>query len=120
MGETRGGRGRDGDRARRTSQYVQTPLVTSIASAAASGEIGVSGTPGRSSSGFTTEHVRNLAEVAGSPTLEACLRRAAAEQLREVLLSFGVASSVCREVRKAVGGRGGEERGTHDMTCHSR
>lgn len=52
---------------------------------------------------FTTEHVRNLAEVAGSPTLEARLRRAAAEQLREVLLSRGVASAVCREVIEAKG-----------------
>lgn len=55
---------------------------------------------------FTADHVRNLAEVAGSQTLEVSLRRAAAEQLRAVLESRGVASAAASAVATTGSGVG--------------
>ena len=64
-------------------------------------------------SSFTADHVRNLAKVAGSETLEPGLRRAAAEQLGAVLESPGVNAAIVsedgcrgREASSEVGGRG--------------
>lgn len=59
---------------------------------------------GRAALSFTAEHVRNLADVAGAPSLENGLRRSAAEQLRGVILSPGVAEAVASETK-----RGGQE-----------
>lgn len=53
-------------------------------------------------SAFSAEHVRNLADVAGAPSLEGGLRRAAAEQLRGVLVSPGVAAVVLAETGEEV------------------
>eukprot|EP00904_Undaria_pinnatifida_P003216 jgi/Undpi1/12896/HiC_scaffold_7.g02562.m1 len=51
---------------------------------------------------FSAEHVRNLVDVAGSPSLEAALRRSATQQLRVVLLSPGVAAAgLCETILRA-------------------
>ncbi|CAM9479583.1 unnamed protein product [Scytosiphon promiscuus] len=81
------------------------PIAVTHAAAAKSGESGApsekatEAQPGGRPSTFTAEHVRNLADVAGSPSLEAGLRRAAAEQLRAVLVSPGVAAAVVSDTR---------------------
>ncbi|CAM9181579.1 unnamed protein product, partial [Sphacelaria rigidula] len=53
---------------------------------------------------FSPEHVRNLADAAGSPTLEVGLRTAAAEQLRGVLVAPGVARAILQNDLDAEGG----------------
>lgn len=76
--------GRPGDVARRS------PLTTTNNTFLSKGAAGAK----RYEPHFTADHVKNLAEVAGSQTLEVGLRRAAAEQLRAVLESRGVAGAV--------------------------
>lgn len=71
-----------------------------------------------SRSSFTPEHVRNLADAAGSPVLEMSLRMAAAEQLHEVLLAPGVALAVRMYDGEASAGRGkvqGEDK--REVSC---
>lgn len=81
--------GKPGDVARRS------PLTTTAGSGRFSKvAAGSKGSRQEPSAHFTADHIKNLAEVAGSKTLEVGLRRAAAEQLRAVLESRGVASVV--------------------------
>ncbi|CAB1102286.1 unnamed protein product [Ectocarpus sp. CCAP 1310/34] len=73
-----------------------TPIAATVANSGESGKpAAAKGAPseGRTLS-FSAEHVKNLADVAGAPSLEGGLRRAAAEQLRGVLVSPGVAAVV--------------------------
>ncbi|CAM9944307.1 unnamed protein product, partial [Ectocarpus sp. 4 AP-2014] len=76
-----------------------TPFASTVANNGASGEpVAPEGAPSEGQTlSFSAEHVRNLADVAGAPSLEGGLRRAAAEQLRGVLVSPGVAAVVLSE-----------------------
>lgn len=85
-----------------TTPYVATPNIGKSGTTTAAQATGVQ--PETRPATFTAEHVRNLADVAGSPSLEAGLRRSAAEQLRTVLMSPGVPAAVISEAKN-----GGEE-----------
>lgn len=95
-----------GDRDRRSSSPSTDPSpLAALPSSHEEPGASKAGDTRASRGSFTAQHVRNLADVAGSSTLEAGLRRAAAEQLRGVLVSPGVVRAVLMD------GKGGREVG---------